>query len=333
MSTPSPGHRDNGLPGHDWAALVDLDPRLSETVLASLAAAGVAAYVEPASGLDAFTRAAQLPGRPLDRLWIDPARADAAREVVSAEVSDLTQLLHELEPGATAHGFMQAVPRTAARRVLTPPTLPDPPRRPAPDAAPAAAAPEDRQPGAADDPDAAWRAIVEGFGREHDGPIAPWPVSEDVDAPGRTSTTRPEHEGDSSPRRRRGDTPTQPPSAEPGRPASTPAEAAAPKADPRASRDPDALPAWLEPEAVEDEGHYLPPPPPPVPRPTPRRALAILVFALGVVLMFAPGAIGQPSTSGVATFGVLLTVAGAAAFVYLLRDTSDESGPDDGAIV
>ena len=332
MSTPSPGHRDNGLPGHDWAALVDLDPRLSETVLASLAAAGVAAYVEPASGLDAFTRAAQLPARPLDRLWIDPARADAAREVVSAEVSDLTQLLNELEPGATAHGFMQAVPRTAARRVLTPPTLPDPPRR-MPLESPAAAPPEERAPGAADDPDAAWRAIIEGFGREHDGPIAPWPVSEDVDPPGRTSATRPDPDADSPPRRRRGDTASSPSSAGPDRPADPRSEPAAASADPRSSHDPDTLPAWLEPEAVEDDGHYVPPPPPPVPRPTPRRALAILVFALGVLLMFAPGTIGQPRTSGVATFGVLLTVAGAAAFVYLLRDTSRDSGPDDGAIV
>ncbi|MCW2615163.1 MAG: hypothetical protein JWN08_2157, partial [Frankiales bacterium] len=57
--TPPPGRRDNGLPSTDWGALVDLDPRLSEALLASLAAAGVAAYVEPAGGQHAITRASQ----------------------------------------------------------------------------------------------------------------------------------------------------------------------------------------------------------------------------------------------------------------------------------
>ena len=110
MTTPPPaGRRDNGLPSSEWGALVDLDPRLSEALLSSLADAGVAAYVEPAGGQHAITRASQLPARPLDRLWVDPVRADAARAVVFAEVSDLTTLLAEQEPGATAHGLVQPV--------------------------------------------------------------------------------------------------------------------------------------------------------------------------------------------------------------------------------
>ena len=126
-SGPPSGRRDNGLPSAAWGALVDLDPRLSEALLSRLAGADVAAFVEPAAGHASWTRAAQLPDRPLDRLWVDPVKAETARQVVSAEVADLTALLAEREPGATAHGFVQAVPRSAAARVLEPPSLPDPP--------------------------------------------------------------------------------------------------------------------------------------------------------------------------------------------------------------
>src|SRR3954469_11879541 len=99
-SAPQPprGRRDNGLSSAEWGALVDLDPRLSEALLDSLAAVGVAAYVGPAGGaIEAVSRAASLPKRPLDRLWVDPTRADEARAVVGAEVAELTALLAEEE--------------------------------------------------------------------------------------------------------------------------------------------------------------------------------------------------------------------------------------------
>lgn len=348
--------RDNGLQSADWGALVDVDPRLSEALLDSLAAAQVAAYVEPAGGQEPFTRATHLPDRPMDRLWIDPARADAARTVVAAEVADLTTLLAEREPGATAHGFVQAVPRTAARRVLAPPALPDPPRRePAGGALPDRPAPapaqhdqdqhdQDRQDPAEhnpdeQDPDAIWRSIVDGFGREHDGPVPPWPVSEDVDpgptqplggtaqSPGVGERRHPDRRGrpsdgsDSTIRWSTG-------SGSPG-----PRDSPAPDG-PRESRAPggDALPAWVEPDAVEDDGHYEPPPPPPVPRPALPRVLAVLAFVVGILLMFAPHALGQAQTSGVQLFGVLVTIAGTVAFVWLMRDTGDDA-PDGGAQV
>jgi hypothetical protein len=300
----SRGRRGNGLPASDWGALVDLDPRLSEGLLTRLAAAGVAAFVEPAIGADGFTRATTHPDRPLDRLWVDPSRADAAREVVGAEVADLTSLLAEQEPGATAHGLVQPVPRTAARRVLTPPTLPGPPPR-TPAVPPPAAAPS---PEGAADPDEEFRRIVEGFTREGDSPVPPWPVSEDVDpSPRRRFPLRPEQpEGeDGAPRRRRTDPP--------------------PEAD---------LPEWLEPEALEDEGHYVPPPPPPVPRLAPQKVAAALAVVAGVLLMFAPSVLLQDRTDFVFFLGLLLTAGGAAAMVYLMRDAPPtDSGPDDGAVV
>jgi hypothetical protein len=307
-STPGPGRarRSNGLPSRDWGALVDLDPRLSEGLLAGLAAAGVAAFVEPAGGSDPLSRAAQHPERPLDRLWVDPVRADAAREVVAGEVADLTRLLAEKDPGATAHGLVQPVPRTAAARVLAPPVLPGPSA--AGPAAPSHGAPPDAPPPAETDPDEAWRRIVEGFHLDDPGPVPPWPASEDVDPPVRRRpparpTGRPERSGDDpeTPRRRR--------------------------------RDPEqALPDWVEPEAVDDDGHYTPPPPPPVPRLAPHKALAAATLLLGLLLMFVPGLLLQPRTPGVAVVGALVTIGGAAAMVYLMRDSRDD-GPDDGAVV
>src|SRR3954467_14139733 len=155
-SAPQPprGRRDNGLAPAAWGALVALDPRLSEALLDSLAAVGVAAYVEPAPGaLDAAVRAVALPKRPLDRLWVDASRADEARTVISAEVADLSALLAEEDPGATAHGFVQPVPRTAAPKVLHPPQLPDPPGRQG------AVVPNEVPP--PDGDDAVWQQIVD----------------------------------------------------------------------------------------------------------------------------------------------------------------------------
>ncbi len=309
MDVPAPsGRRDNGLHSADWGALVDLDPRLSEALLSSLASADVPAFVEPAGGADAWTRAAQLPNRPLHRLWVDPSKADTARSVVAKEVEDLSALLAEREPGATAHGFVQAVPRSAAARVLRPPQLPDPPGR-TPEVPPPAA--EDRpaaDPSAADDTDAVWRQIVADFGKDAESPVPPWPVSEDVEPRRpRLRPIRPEQSGDDAPRRRRTD----------------------PRPEPVAP-----LPDWVEPEAVEDDGHYVPPPPPPVPRLAPRKLAAALTLLAGLLLMIDPGLLLQPGTTGWRTFGVLLTVGGAAALVWLMRDTPPGGrDSDDGAVV
>jgi hypothetical protein len=291
LEPPADGRRDNGLPCSDWGALVDVDPRLSDGLLASLAAAGVAAYVEPAHGSHSLTRAATLPDRPLDRLWVDPGRADAAREVIGTEVAQLTALLAEQDPGATAHGLVQPVPRTAARRVLTPPSLPARPQPPA-------------EPARLDD-DEEFRRIVEGFSREDESPVPPWPVSEDVDPPARRPfPRRPERPGAAEPSRRRTDPPE------------------------------DALPGWVEPGAVEDEGHYEPPPPPPVPRLAPRKLAAVAAVLVGVLLMFAPKLLLQDRTAFVLTLGLLLTAGGAGALIYLMRDAPPrDSGPDDGAVV
>ena len=348
--TPS-GRRANGLAAAQFGALVDLDPRLSEALLARLRGAGVAAYVEPAGNAQPLVRSVVLPSRPLDRLWVDPERADEAREVVTAEVADLSALLAEETPGATAHGLVQAVPRYAAHRVLRPPDLPEaptPPAAPAPaaptSAPPTSAPPTSAQPASAlpdpgaepdrgavspeaapgpVDADELFRQIVAGFEQGSGSPVPPWPVSEDLsDGPSSDDDARsrsPEPE-------RRSDRP------------------AAPGADRRRRRrDDDALPDWLEPDALDeadladpaiDGGHYTPPPPPAVPRPKGRTVLSALGVLVGLLLAFAPSLLGQVESTGTVLLGMALMVGGAVGLVTAVRDAPpDEQRPDDGAVV
>ena len=177
------GRRDNGLHATEGGALVDHDPRLSETVLESLAAEGVAAYVEPARDTDSYTRATTLPKRPLDRLWVDPAQADLARACVAAEVTDLAA---QLEPGTSPSGLVRPVPSTAAARVLQPPELPTAASSPLQPPVGGDALPSD---------DELFRQIVAGFASETTDPVPRWPVSEDLDGP----------RSEEAPRRRRSD--------------------------------------------------------------------------------------------------------------------------------
>ena len=312
------GRRDNGLPSAEWGALVDLDPRLSEALLDSLAAEGVAAFVEPARDTDAYTRATVLPKRPLDRLWVDPSRADLARGVVTSEVADLTALLAEQEPGATAYGLVRPVPRNCATRVLPPPELPGPPEPVgALPALPISQASEpagraDAAPAPLSD-DELFRQIVEGFTLDSDDRVPRWPVAEDLDPPsGPTGLADgPSHRPytDGAPRRRRSDPPADAPGAV------------------------QPLPSWVEPEALADEGHFQPPPAPKVPRLRPRTGLALLTLLLGLLVLFAPFQIGLDD-SGISTvLGLLLTGGGAGLLVAWMRDAPRDSGPEDGAVV
>ena len=313
-SSASNGRRTNGLPASDWGALVDLDPRLSETLLDRLAAAGVAAYVEPAGmTADPASRAVLLPKRPMDRLWVDPARADDARAVVVAEISELTARLAQDNPQATADGFIQPVPRAAAARVLAPPELPERISHPV------SAEPGTAEPGpASPSDDEVFRQIVAGFDRDHGQPATPWPAAENVPDgadPGPTAAAQ--------------DTP------EPG--TSGPAqESARGRSLRRRARpvDPPAtdLPGWLEPEALDDDGHYEPPPPPPVPRFTSRTIGSLLAILGGLLLTFAPNVVGLYDSPALGFVGVLCFVGGAGSLVWALHDPSGND-PDDGAVV
>jgi hypothetical protein len=293
MTHPGDGRRDNGLHATEWGALVDLDPRLSETILDSLAAEGVAAYVEPASDVDSYTRATTLPKRPLDRLWVDSAQADLARACVAAEVTDLAALL---EPGSSPAGLVRPVPSTAAARVLQPPELPSVATSPLQPPVAGDGLPNDENPS----DDELFRQIVAGFSSEPTDPVPRWPVSEDLDF-----TTASED----APRRRRSDRELS-------------------------EDDDDGLPAWVEPAALEDEGHYEPPPPPKIPRPRLRTIGAVLMVVLGFASIFAPFALGLADDALSLLLGLVLTIGGAAILVFSMRDAPPtDSGPDDGAVV
>ena len=195
------------------------------------------------------------------------------------------------------------MPRTAATRVLSPPDLPDPPRRAA-TAPPPAPAPA---PVPLDD-DEIFRQIVAGFSDEIAHDVPPWPVTEDL-------------EGRPTPR---------PPRRTPD-PVDRPAPRSRRRNDPKPD---DALPGWLEPAALPDDGHFVPPPAPPVPRIRLRTVGASLLLALGLVLLFVPELLRQQATSGVLLLGLVMTAGGAGLLVWWMRDAPpDDSGPDHGAVV
>ncbi len=325
------GRRANGLQASDWGALVDLDPRLSEGLLDRLADAGVAAYVEPATAVDTVHRAVTMPPRPLDRLWVDPSRADSAREVVASEVADLTALLAEDDPGATAHGLVHPIPRSAARRVLPPPALPGPPAPPTaspPNGGPAPSEPRSDLPvppvagagpvgpGQPSDPFSDDDVFAELVRRFHSDEVF------QREGQRESRRERRDQNGDAGPRG--SGEQDQPRSGAPARRRPDPA------AEPPAAATP-MLPSWVEPEPLDDDGHFVPPPPPPVPRIRARTVAAVASVVLGLLVLFAPAVLGLSATGGVGVVGLALLAGGAGALVWWLRDSS--GGPDDGAVV
>lgn len=85
------GRRDNGLHAAEYAVAGDVDPRVGEHLLDVLAAAGIAAYLQPSADLNPITRAATLPPRPTDRLYVDRAYLATARDYIAqlaAEIPD-----------------------------------------------------------------------------------------------------------------------------------------------------------------------------------------------------------------------------------------------------
>jgi hypothetical protein len=98
------GRRDNGLDATDYAPVGDVDPRVGEHLLDVLAAAGIAAYLQPSADLDPVTRTTTVPPRLTDRLYVDRAHLVTAREY-------LTQLTDEAttdEPAAPAEPDIDA---------------------------------------------------------------------------------------------------------------------------------------------------------------------------------------------------------------------------------
>jgi hypothetical protein len=138
------GRRDNGLVASEYVAAGDIDPRVGEHLLDVLAAAGIAAYLQPSTDLHPITRTTSLPSRPTDRLFVDRAHLGTAREY-----------LREV-----------GVDPDRGREIPAPPAPALDPQREIEPAAP--------------DVEAAWLEIVAGYNRTVDPTDAPWPTSENV---------------------------------------------------------------------------------------------------------------------------------------------------------
>jgi hypothetical protein len=237
--TPRRGRRDNGLDASLWSPLRDVDPRIGEHLLDLLHAVGIAAYLEPSSDVDSYTRSVSLPSPPSDRLFVDRARRAEARTVVDDHVP-------------------------AGSEVPDPPSARD-------QAGEAAREPEGRVVRRDLDEAAEWAGIVAAFEAEN----------------GRNVVQEP----------------------------------AAPVAPPV----PHEVPILDRPDE-----HYEPPPPPPLPVPAPASLYAVLLVALGVLLVGAPGVLHLSADVGL-ILGVAAIAGGVAMLVSRMRDRSDDD--DDGAVV
>ncbi|MBA3419922.1 MAG: hypothetical protein H0U09_14715 [Geodermatophilaceae bacterium] len=137
------GRRDNGLDASSFVPLRDVDPRVGEHLLDLLREAGIAAYLEPSSDVDNYTRAVSLPSPPSDRLWVDRASRPDANSLVREHADDDTP--------------------EAAR---------SPERRPGRSDANDVHRPDEQT---------IWAQIVADYDRGSDAPVPPWPVHEDTD--------------------------------------------------------------------------------------------------------------------------------------------------------
>ena len=92
--------------------------------------------------------------------------------------------------------------------------------------------------------------------------------------------------------------------------------------------------AESEAEQQADDAHYVPPDPPPVPRPKRRTVVALLVLAVGLVMLVRPGLL-QVAPDVVLVLGIACLTGGFGLLIYGLRprsaDPDDADGWDDGA--
>ncbi len=266
MTTPN---RNNGLSAERWAPLVDLEPQFADALLEALREEGVAAYASPAPGVRGPYMDIQLPNTPTDRVWVDAGATDAARQVLDARRADF---------GPDDDG--DGLPGAAA---------------PAPDPEP------DEQ-----DFDAAFRAIVAGYGKTGGEEVPRWSASEDVesDTPNAGGSwrvlRRAEPDGSSD----QGDE----------------GWGVVEGADPE------------DPEPAEPEEHFVPPPPPPLPKMDRNTKIAWLGVIGGPIFLILFTALDWSPIPYATFFAIAAFVGGFGSLVYRMKDDPPNYG-DDGAIV
>jgi hypothetical protein len=167
------------------------------------------------------------------------------------------------------------------------------------------------------DEELAWRDIVARYDRDDSarGGVPPWPVAEDLDRP-----RPPGPEAGRAAPPGAGDRP-EPPAA--GGPARGRASRAAHPGRPPGHPGADG--------GADPEEHYIPPAPPPIPRLSKQAVVALILIAVGTVLLLSPQAVGFSAQSGLALGVVSLVSAGGLLVLRLREDRHDD--PDDGAVL
>lgn len=269
------GRRDNGLDARSFVPLRDVDPRVGEHLLDVLYAAGIAAYLDPTSDVDSYTRAISLPSPPSDRLFVDRANRTEATSLVAEHADD--------------------------------------PPRPAAGETPSASG------------DDAWSQIVADYHRQPDGPVAPWPAAEDTD----DGDQDPGADSGADVRHRRRESRRAHPSQH-GRERSADSGSTLDGGDVDEDTDGEID---GDTEDAELEEHYVPPPPPPVPRPTQATMGALVMIAVGAMLLVAPGVLDLGADISF-ILGVFSIVGGVGLLVYRMHEKAPyDEDPDDGAVV
>jgi hypothetical protein len=87
-------------------------------------------------------------------------------------------------------------------------------------------------------------------------------------------------------------------------------------------------------EMQADDAHFVPPDPPPVPRPKRRTVVALLLLAVGLLMLIRPGLI-EVAPDAVLVLGIAFVIGGFSLLIHGLRprasDPDDADGWDDGA--
>ncbi|MFD0202750.1 MULTISPECIES: hypothetical protein [Saccharothrix] len=113
-----------------------------------------------------------------------------------------------------------------------------------------------------------------------------------------------------------------------------PARAGRPEGQPAVATvddDPDSYPDSADSDDPND--HYVPPEPPPLPALRPGTIAALVVIALGVVLLLFPGLFGLTGAIGT-PLALIVMCSGAGWLILRMRNTPPpDSGWDDGAVL
>jgi hypothetical protein len=189
---------------------------------------------------------------------------------------------------------------------------------------------EDREPEEQDvpfDEDAAWAAIVAGYGDEPKDPpgVKPFKPVEDLAL---LETESNDSEGEEPRQAER-----EPDAPEPDRPARPlgGSVAFAPGVGPRDHRSPEPSEDDFD---EDDEGHFVPPEPPPLPSADTTAKFAWLGVIGGPVLLLVAVVFGWQMTWWLATLSIGGFVGGFATLVVRMRtDDEEDDGPGRGAVV